>query len=249
MTVGEVKGELNAEALVATSGVSLRTIRFYQSEGLLPAPERHGREVRYSTDHVERLRFIGAMRERGMSLAAIREMLAADATDETAIAGWLGLRDVLHRPWTDDRAAVLTQAELAERAGGDQAAIDRLVGVGLVERRDDATPPVYFVPSVGLLDLSLATLAAGIDLETGARLLTLVRERLESLASDLVTRFTEEVSASRLIEGGPVALTRLLTEVQPLTRQLVDLVFAQEMERAQRELVAAAETETFEKGS
>jgi DNA-binding transcriptional MerR regulator len=242
-------GDLTTDALVSTSGVSLRTIRFYQSEGLLPSPVRHGREARYSNDHVERLRFIGAMRERGLSLAAIREMLAADATDETAIAGWLGLRDVLHRPWTDDRAAVFGEAELADRVDGDPTVVDRLVAAGLVERRDDVRPPVYFVPSVGLLDLTLATLRAGVDLDAGGRLLALVRERIEALASELVTRFTEEVSASHLIEGGPVALTRLLTEVQPLTRQLVDLVFAQEMEKAQRALVAAAEAETLEKGT
>ena len=250
MTIVQTAAEgLTPDELASVSGVSLRTIRFYQSEGLLPAPVRHGRAVRYGDEHLRRLRFIAAMRERGLSLAAIAELAAAeaeDATDGQALAGWLGLRDVLVQPWSDDRALVLAEAELDERLRDLPAGTrDRLVAGGLLERRTDTTPIAYFVPSAGLLDVSLAALRLGIDVDTGARLLALVRSRLAGVADELVARFTEEVSVGRLTSGGPDSLGQLLAELQPLTRTLVDLVFAHEMQRAQRQLVAAAEAEVI----
>jgi DNA-binding transcriptional MerR regulator len=228
---------LLVDELSEQSGVSVRTIRFYQSKGLLEAPGRRGRHARYSRDHVDRLALIAELHERGLRLSAIQELLThawqgTDATD------WLGLEKVMRRPWTDDHPALLTEAELDARLAGcpagSAAALER---TGIVERRADTTPVVYLVPSPGMLEVSVESLRLGLDLDTAARLRDLLVVRLRAMATELVATFTEEVSRQQLAVGGPAQLADLLDRVQPLARRTVELVFAHEMERAQRDLL------------
>jgi len=53
-----------------------RTIRSYQTQGLLPPPERHGRVAYYDDSHLERLQEIAGLKEDGLSLASIQDVLA-----------------------------------------------------------------------------------------------------------------------------------------------------------------------------
>ena len=55
----------------------VETIRYYEREGLLPAPARSGGNYRlYGTQHVERLRFIRNCRSLDMTHDEIRTLLA-----------------------------------------------------------------------------------------------------------------------------------------------------------------------------
>jgi hypothetical protein len=144
----------------------------------------------------------------------------------------------------EDRPALLSEAELDERLGGTpEGTAAELVRTGVVERRSDTTPVVYLVPSPGMLEVAVALVRLGIDLDAGARLRDLLQDRLRQMATELVAQFTEEVSVHRLADGGPGSLAILLDQLRPLTRRTVDLLFAHEMERAQRELVESASTE------
>ncbi|MHB1785984.1 MAG: MerR family transcriptional regulator [Acidimicrobiales bacterium] len=232
--------ELSAESLAARAGVTVRTIRYYQSAGLLPLPTRRGRQAFYGPDHLERLELIAELSRRGLRLSAIGELLAHSFTP-TSADEWLGLGDVLVQPWTQDRPVLMTEAELAEAlAGSPGISPPGLEAIGLVERRSDTTPVVYLVPSPGMLEVALATEKLGLDLSVASGLLDLLQSRLRETATELVSRFTDEVSMSRLSTQGPGQLAELLAKVQPLARRTVDLLFAHEMERAQRQLLEAA---------
>ena len=229
---------LTVDELADRTGESVRTIRFYQSEGVLPPPVRQGREVRYDAAHVERLRVINELQKRGLRLSAIRDLLQHSPD-------WLGLGESLAAPWSDDTPVVLSRDEMLARVKGLPAgSVDALVANGIVEERADTNPPVYFVPSPGMLDVSLTAVRVGLDVQVGARLRDLLQRRLSETADELVAQFTELVSIDRLTAGGPAELARLLDQLRPLTRKTVDLLFAHEMERAQREILdAATETE------
>lgn len=55
---------------------SVETIRFYEREGLLPAPARSDGNYRlYSDDHIEQLRFIRHCRSLDIALDEIRSLL------------------------------------------------------------------------------------------------------------------------------------------------------------------------------
>jgi len=111
------------QELAKQSGVTAKTIRYYESIGLLPDPERAENNYRqYTPQIVERLRFIITARGLGFNLADIGEFLTArdegtlpckrvlDSFDQRIsdidrrIADLLALRDTLTRIREDGSA-------------------------------------------------------------------------------------------------------------------------------------------------
>jgi len=70
--------------LAARTGSPVETIRYYEREGLLPAPQRSQGNYRlYGREHVERLQFILYCRSLDMTLDEIRHLLRfRDAPEE-----------------------------------------------------------------------------------------------------------------------------------------------------------------------
>jgi len=69
--------------LAKESGVHLETIRYYEREGLIPAPPRKSSGHRaYQPDAARRLRFIKRVQELGFTLCEIRGLLALRAEPE-----------------------------------------------------------------------------------------------------------------------------------------------------------------------
>ncbi len=70
--------------LAQASGVSAKTIRYYESIGLIPDPQRAENNYRqYAPDAVERLRFIVSARSLGFSPSRILE--SSSARDEGSL--------------------------------------------------------------------------------------------------------------------------------------------------------------------
>lgn len=114
--------EFRVDQLAAAAEVSVDTIRFYQSRGLLPTPRREGRVAWYGDDHLARLGRIRSLQQRGFTLAAIRRFLDGelDAGDEALVAAVAADTDAgPHRAGSDgdDDGAELTIEELAARSG------------------------------------------------------------------------------------------------------------------------------------
>lgn len=84
--------ELRVEELSTRAGVSVDTIRYYQSKGLLDPPRREGRVAWYGPDHLDRIARIRSLQDRGFTLATIIRLVHGDldAADE-ALVGKLTL--------------------------------------------------------------------------------------------------------------------------------------------------------------
>lgn len=106
--------------LAKHTGVATKTIRYYESIGLLPPAQRAANNYRqYTPANEQRLRFIASARALGFSLAEVGEILSArdnglapcqrmlDAIGERLnqidrrIAGLLTLRDALRQLQTE----------------------------------------------------------------------------------------------------------------------------------------------------
>lgn len=70
LSIGEVAGR---------AGVSASTIRYYESVGVLPEPEREGGRRRYGPDAVDRLKAICVAQQAGFSLKEIGELFNGTA--------------------------------------------------------------------------------------------------------------------------------------------------------------------------
>ena len=81
--------------LAKLAGVTPRTIRYYVSIGLLPAPEQAGPRTRYTEGHLQRLRLIRHLQRQHLPLAEIGERIARldDEAVEAALDG-----DVVVKP-------------------------------------------------------------------------------------------------------------------------------------------------------
>ncbi|MGW6902554.1 MerR family transcriptional regulator [Streptomyces sp. NPDC054919] len=72
-----VPREYRITELAALAGLPVRTVRFYRERGLLAHPRRQGRVVVYTHRHLERLRAIKALLERGHTLNGIAHLTLA----------------------------------------------------------------------------------------------------------------------------------------------------------------------------
>src|SRR5436853_2863190 len=99
---GDGAAGYTVDELAGLTGVASRTIRFYQTQGVLPAPERRGRVAVYTADHVDRLRLIEMLQSRGLRIAAIRDLVRHGADENLSVNRWLGLDERLATPWSED---------------------------------------------------------------------------------------------------------------------------------------------------
>lgn len=71
------EGMISIGILARRSGVQAETIRYYESEGLLPKPERTAGGYRiYGASDIERLSFIRQARELGFKVYSVRRLLS-----------------------------------------------------------------------------------------------------------------------------------------------------------------------------
>lgn len=63
--------------LAEKAGLPGRTIRFYIARGLLPGPQKAGRDAAYGTEHLERLQEIARLQGERLTLLEIAQRLAS----------------------------------------------------------------------------------------------------------------------------------------------------------------------------
>jgi DNA-binding transcriptional MerR regulator len=70
---------LDLTALADRAGVSIRTVRYYIQQGLLPGPEARGPGAHYKEEHLDRLLLIKRLQREHLPLAEIRRVLESSA--------------------------------------------------------------------------------------------------------------------------------------------------------------------------
>lgn len=154
---GPLAAELTVDELAQRVGLPVRTIREYQTLGLVPPPARRGRVGIYGSAHVARLALIGRLQERGYSLAGIGDLLGAwrDGADLPEVLG-LAPDELVHIDEPGAPASLDQLTRLVPELVPDR--LDELVATGVVER---CGPDRFCLPSPSLLALAADTLAAG----------------------------------------------------------------------------------------
>lgn len=227
------------DELAAATRVPSRTIRFYQSRGALMAPEIRGRVAYYGPAHVERLKLIAQLQDRGLRIDAIGDLMKRIDKGELDLGEWLGIEEQMHAPWVHDRPRSLTEAELYEIAGARRPGlIADLSRAELVERHGDT----YLVTSPALLAVAMRLEAVGVDLQTAAGAAAILRKHIGRAVGDLVDYFVARAKEGHLEVRDP---GKLFEAFRSSGIESVRLLFAREMERALRKLVASGKMATL----
>ena len=174
--------EWTVDELARRAGLPVRTIREYQTVGLLPPPRRSGRIGLYDASHLHRLHLIARLQHRGYSLAGIGDLLAAWRSGD-AISDVLGLEadQLVHvdepgAPATLDQLTKLLPALVPDR-------LDDLLATGVVER---CGPDRYCVPSPSLLQLTIDAITAGLEPDAVLTLLAHLRTAADTASDALL---------------------------------------------------------------
>ena len=82
LTIGEV---------ARYAGIQTSAIRYYEREGLLPAPKRVNGHRRYDPDVLKRLGLIQLVRQAGFGIRELQILFSGIGTDSTKLAEWQSL--------------------------------------------------------------------------------------------------------------------------------------------------------------
>lgn len=232
------------DELAARSGVTVDTVRFYQSRGLLPPPERRGRLAYYSDDHVERLRRIRDLKAKGLTLAAIRRVLAGelDAPDRALVGA---LVEELPGGASTRAEELISLDKLSRRTGAPTALLAAIAREGLLHARTRDGESVYTSSDVETVAAGMALLGAGLPL---SELLALARDHHEAIhevaqrAVEVFIRFVRDpIRASALDETDAAGkMVDAFRKMLGATRALVSnhferVLLAEALSRIERE--------------
>ncbi len=216
------------EELSEATGVAPRTIRFYQAEKLLQKPERDrsdGRVARYSTAHVERLKLIGELRDRGLKLPGIRALLE-DGDASSRVADWLGLDSQLRGSWAGVEAKIISNDELQEAIAGLPAGSRGVLEDGRLILRQGSS---WLLPNPGLFDLTIRLIVDGVPGDSVTEAGEILRKSLAIAARELIELFVTMVAQGY---GSGIDPATLVNAFKPSAGEGARLIFEQQLERA-----------------
>ena len=234
--VAAIESEYSIDSLAHAAGATVRNVRSYQERGLLPPPERRGRNAVYTDAHLARLRVIGRMLERGYSLGNVSELIAAWQNGQE-IAQLLGLESALTSPWSDEPPSSLS-LDKVQAMFGDELPVNAVVKcleLGLLQPEPEGDG--FRVPSMKLLQVGATLAKEGIPIEELLGIIGGLRANVERVASDLVQLIVRYVFDKHGRDRLPPPeeaphLADLVWKLRPMAMQAVDAEVARAMELA-----------------
>ena len=207
--------EYRIEQLARASGMAVDTIRFYQGKGLLESPRREGRVTWYADAHLERLRRIRDLQQRGFTLTVIRRFLEGELepSDESLVA---------------------------ERSGVAVPLLKNLEQAGLLVPVEGGDVPLYPADDLDAIAAGMKLIAAGVPLGPLIELASEYADATDRVARKAVDLFDRHVRERIQSEGGETEaaerrLLELFNELLDASGLLVRHHFQRTLLRAARE--------------
>ncbi len=183
--------EYRVQELARQAGITVELLRSYQSKGLLPPPRHEGRVAWYGARHVERLRLIRDLKDRGYSLRMIERAVGhgAEQPEDTALAA-------VEVP--EER---LTLAQLAERTRVPPSMLRSLEGSGVLRPRHSGRERWYTEADVRAVRMLLSLLGGGLPMEEFMRVASTQIDTAQEVADGAVQLFMKYARGPLLDAG------------------------------------------------
>lgn len=226
---------LTLDELTARVGLSVRTVRFYTTRGLVPPPIRRGRCGYYAAEHVARLELVQELQSHGFTLSAIErylEGIPAEVTPED-----LALRRAMLAPWQVDRPVDLTRAGLDARCGRTLSAdeLATLAALGIVSPVGSDS----FEVAVAQLSVGLALLDLGVPEEAARAASEVYAAHGRAIAEELHHLFRTRIwPAYRSSGASPAKLQEVVERLKPLSISALVSAYEAAMDDTRRAEVA-----------
>jgi DNA-binding transcriptional MerR regulator len=210
------------EQLAAACDVSVDTVRYYQSRGLLPPPSREGRVAWYDGEHATRIREVRSLQRKGLTLAAIKRVLRGDLARADA-----DLAAAVHAAsGAGEREELLGLEEFAKRSGVPASLIQAVEREGIKLGRTVGGEERYTASDIEMVRGALRLLEVGLPL---GELLALARDANDAmlkLADRAVELFDEHVRKPIRDTAGSdrAAATQLVEAFDTLLPAVTNLV-------------------------
>ena len=244
--------EMRVEQLSVRSGLSVDTVRYYQSKGLLDPPRRDGRVAWYDDSHLDRLERIRTLQQRGFTLATIARLVSGDldAADEALLGELSGVNrsvdsepgDALPHPGQGADHDRLTIEQLSTATGVPLALLKAVEAEGLLVPRRTGDQEYYDADDVVAAKAGLCLLEWGIPLSDLLDLAQRHHQATEAVAEEAVAMFSTHVRRplrrrdagdAAGSEGGDVdRLVRAYSELLPAVSALVGIHFTRTLVNA-----------------
>ncbi len=189
------------DELAARTGVASRTIRQYQTAGLVSPPERRGRVGIYGLEHVERLAAIARLQARGYSLAGMRDLFNSWERGRP-------LTQIIGGPTTqpdvpvDESPLLVNEAKLLVMLPALTTAKRRSAAIraGLIMRATGNTPGGWIVPSPSAIAIVADLIDAGISPARAIAMHTDLHDALEQVGQRIAETLASIKSTPRRVD-------------------------------------------------
>jgi DNA-binding transcriptional MerR regulator len=234
--------EYRVEEVARAAGISVDTVRFYQTRGLLPPPERRGRTAIYSEHHLQRLRQIRRLNRQGVTLEAIGRIFRYPDSSESVKESLLGALTEAE----GDRT--FTREELAHEAGIPEFLLASAEQAGLLQPLDVQDEPRYTEADLGAVQAGTLLLRSGFPLQ---ELLPLAGDhagKIQEIADRAIELFDHYVRHAQGDTPPPSrdAITQTFRELLPAVTKLVALHFQRTLlHRARARLARSGEDDAL----
>ncbi|MEU3250586.1 MerR family transcriptional regulator [Streptomyces sp. NPDC006997] len=223
---------LTVDELAARAGVTVRTVRFYGTRGLLPPPVIGPRRVgQYGRAHLARLELIEELQGQGMTLAGIERYL--QQVPPGLSAHDLAIHRAVIASWAPEAVETVTREELQRRAGrllGDDD-VERLAAMDVVR----SAPDGYQVDRTALrLGVRLLDVPLSQEAILAAREVLFAHSR--AAAQELARLFRDEVS-----ERDTRDVRSLSAHMHPLVVQALLTTFQRSLREELGELLSGSD--------
>ena len=242
------EGEYTVDEVAHMTGTTVRTIRWYQSEGLLPSPRRSGRVAVYDADHVARLESIRDLQAHGLTLTAIRRLL--DRAPGSAATTALAFVKAAVGQTIEADTEIISAAEGAERLriDADEIDTDLVEALGIARVLDDGR---WMIVAPAAFEASAELAQVGVPRERRIAIGRVLHEHTHAMARAVVELFVDYLWRPSSLDAGDdpaawEALTDAVERLRPLATtsiaSLFDAALARESEAAaRRELTPPSE--------
>ncbi|GER85705.1 hypothetical protein KTAU_43390 [Thermogemmatispora aurantia] len=218
----DIERELSIDELSQVTGIPSRTIRFYNTQGLLPPPQKRGRVAYYSGEHVRVLTLIKELKEKhNLPLDLIRQLLEIRA-QHGEIQMNLALKQRLLRPLaTSSQETRFSRELLLEQTGISPALLDELLRLELLFPVQEGEQVLFTGDDLLLVELYRRLMELGLPLA----LVTLIRFHLRQLVRSEIAAFEQSLLPRWQSRSLPLEeQARQFEEILTLTDTLISIL-------------------------